>query len=267
MKKILMFLMAVVSVGLGSTPSVKAQTVATPINASQFVGGQMPQVGNNVLRSTGYVVCYNSFCSMSSSATKGAIWSAEHLTNTAIVAARGASRKSLQFFPDPHIPAAASATTSDYTRTGYDRGHMAPWADSADPNCFTLSNIVPQNPDNNRNLWEGIEASTRDIALRYGEIYVVSGPIYAGSDVKMLKGRVAIPTAFFKAVYIPSIRQAGAYITKNGPGYWWQPTTIQSVIKLTHTDPFPALPASIKNVPGELMNPNVHGRFIPPGQQ
>lgn len=267
MKKLFISLTAVVTLCLsGVANSSQAQTLATPLNPSQFVNGQAPNVGNPVLKSTGYVVCYQTFCSMASSATKGAIWAAEHLTNEQVVAAKGASRKSMNFFPDPHIPSSMSPVTSDYTRTGYDRGHMAPWADSADPNCFTLANIVPQNPDNNRKLWEGIETSTRDTALRYGEVYIVSGPIYAGSNVQRLKGKITIPTGFYKAVYIPAIGKASAYIVKNGPGDWWVPATIQSVINLTHTDPFPALPSSVKNSPGELMNPNIHGRFVQPSR-
>ena len=124
-----------------------------------------------------------------------------------------ADRSGQTFFPDPHLPASGSARSSDYTRSGYDRGHMAPWADSADPNCFTLANIVPQNPDNNRHLWEHIEVVTRKMARHYGTIFVVSGPIFYGHrPTRMDHTDVLVPTGFYKAIYIPQTGEASAYI-------------------------------------------------------
>lgn len=254
----------VVATALSGTMSAHAATLATRFNPSQFLNGTAPNVGNATLDNTGYVVCYDTFCSMDSAATKGAVWSAEHLTAQQVANARGASRKSMTFFSDPHIPAAASARTGDYTRSGYDRGHMAPWADSADPNCFTLANIVPQNPDNNRHLWEGIETSTREMASKYGEVYVVSGPIFEGKNSTRING-VVVPDGLYKAVYVPSMHVATAYVVRNAPGYWWKPVSINDVINMTHTDPFPALPASYKAQVTTPVYPNMHGKIIPPG--
>ena len=52
---------------------------------------------------------------------------------------------------------------------------------------------VPQNSDNNRNLWESIERAGRDYSERH-EIYVVTGPIFQGENLRALKGSVLVPT-------------------------------------------------------------------------
>lgn len=257
-------MVAAVSV-VGFSPIAQATTTVSEVNSYQFLDGVPPDIGNSLLNRTGYQVCYQTFCSVASSATLGTIWTAEHLTAAQIESARGADRSSLTFFPDPHIPSALSARLSDYTRTGYDKGHMAPWADNADRNTFSLADILPQNRDNNRRLWEGVEATVRTLATKYGEEYVVSGPIFQGGNIEKLRHRVAIPTGFYKAVYIPALHMEGAYIVRNAPGNWWMPVSIENLVEMTHTNPFPALPAEMAMQTPDLPPPNVHGRLIPAG--
>ncbi len=257
-------LIAAVCVAGVSAPA-EATTNTTEVNSSEFFGGVAPVIGNALLDRTGYQVCYRTFCSVGSSATLGTIWTAEHLTAGQVESARGADRESMTFFPDPHIPADASARLSDYARTGYDKGHMAPWADNADSNSFSFINVLPQNRDNNRRLWEGVETTVRNIALKYGEVYVVSGPIFQGSNIQKMRHRVAIPTGFYKAIYVPSLHLEGAYIVRNAPGNWWIPVSVQNIIEMTHTTPFPALPAGMATQTPDLPAPNVHGRQIQAG--
>lgn len=227
---------------------------------AQFVKNTPPQIDNANLQKNSTMVCYATFCSYESGMLRIPVYSAEHLTAQQVKNARGASRKSLQFFPDPHIKSQYSATLADYSRSGYDRGHMAPWADSADPDCFTLANILPQIPDNNRKLWEAIETSTRYMAEKYGEVYVVSGPIFS-QDVAFLKGRVAIPDHLYKAVYVPSLGKTSVYITKNAVGNEWSQISLDDLYKLTHVNVFPELSQSQREM-FDLPLPNYHGKKI-----
>lgn len=242
--------------------SAQGAQLATPLNPQQFLGGSVPEIGNSVLDQTGYTVCYETFCSTQSGATKGTVWTAEHLTRTQIVRAKGASRKEMDFHPDTHIPYEQSATLSDYRGSGYDRGHMAPWADSADPDCFTLANIVPQNADNNRNLWEGVEEVVRDLTMRYGEVYVVTGPIFSGHTVRKINNRVVVPTALYKAIYVPSANFAAAYVTGNMPGRAWAQASINDIEDLTKTNVFPSLPDSLRDNRSPLPSPRVRGSAV-----
>ena len=43
---------------------------------------------------------------------------------------------------------------------------------------FFLSNIVPQDLDNNANFWYRLEAYCRGLTKRYSSVYIVSGPLY-----------------------------------------------------------------------------------------
>lgn len=43
---------------------------------------------------------------------------------------------------------------------------------------FLLSNIVPQDLDNNANFWFRLEAYCRSLTKRYSNVYIVSGPLY-----------------------------------------------------------------------------------------
>ena len=53
------------------------------------------------------------------------------------------------FRPDPRVPERHRVVHSDYTRTGYNRGHLAPaaamrWSFDAMNDSFLMSNIAPQ---------------------------------------------------------------------------------------------------------------------------
>src|SRR5215813_46614 len=72
-----------------------------------------------------------------------------------------------QFYADPEI---STPSPKDYTNSGYDRGHLCPSKDRSDTPennqaVFTMLNIIPQSPDNNRGPWEKAERFERDLAL------------------------------------------------------------------------------------------------------
>ena len=101
----------------------------------------------------------------------------------------------------------ARVSHDDYTRSGYDRGHMAPnWAialrygEEAQKQTFLMSNIVPQKPNLNQGPWRELE---EDVAKWYGnefeEVWVMTGPVY-DDEVTKLESGVEIPDAFFKII-------------------------------------------------------------------
>lgn len=120
-----------------------------------------------------------------------------------------------KFVPDPDLPLEESAWDEDYRGSGYDRGHMAPFASVRRPgdprpeveSCF-FSNICPQRPTLNRGSWAGLEAQVRKWAVQYGQVWVMVGPEFGPSPGKVPSGRVAIPEAFFMVI---------ARMTEDGP--------------------------------------------------
>ncbi|WP_119681714.1 DNA/RNA non-specific endonuclease [Indioceanicola profundi] len=81
---------------------------------------------------------------------------------------------------------------------GYDRGHLAPNGDMPESESqhqsLSLARMILQALDYNRNL-----TATRGRALGRGERYVVTGPVYQGSEIEALKGRAPIPTHIYKS--------------------------------------------------------------------
>lgn len=43
---------------------------------------------------------------------------------------------------------------------------------------FLLSNIVPQNYENNSGFWNRFEMYCRDLTAKFEKIHVISGPLY-----------------------------------------------------------------------------------------
>ncbi|MEM9528740.1 MAG: DNA/RNA non-specific endonuclease [Bacteroidota bacterium] len=110
------------------------------------------------------------------------------------------------FRSDPSV-STGSATDNDYRGSGYDRGHLAPFADFAwnaeqARETFFLSNISPQARQFNQGVWRELEELTRDWANRFKRLYVVTGPVMT-QDPKGTIGRnnrVAIPVAYYKVL-------------------------------------------------------------------
>jgi len=113
-----------------------------------------------------------------------------------------------EFQPDPDLPAGfVRVTPSDYTGSGYDRGHMLPNADrqgspEANAETFFMTNIVPQTPDLNRFVWEKLERYARSIVRRGNDVYTFAG-VYGAKG--RLRKKVTVPEHCWKIiVVIPS---------------------------------------------------------------
>ncbi len=99
-----------------------------------------------------------------------------------------------------------SAKSSDYTKSGYDRGHLCPAADMgfspvAMEESFLMSNISPQTPDFNRGIWKELETTVREWAKKERKIIVVTGPVFLNNKGTIGKDQVLIPGYFFKIIY------------------------------------------------------------------
>ena len=95
----------------------------------------------------------------------------------------------------------------DYTRSNYDRGHMAPnyaigsrYGVPAQRETFFMSNIVPQKPDLNRKIWRRLEERVaKKYAMSFEVVWIITGPVY-DEHKETIKSGVEIPDAFFKII-------------------------------------------------------------------
>ena len=114
--------------------------------------------------------------------------------------------------PRPEVFEADSRTVarvapSDYSHSGYDRGHLAPnyaiatrYGPEAQRETFLMSNITPQKHALNAGPWKQLELKIATAyAARFNEVWVVAGPVF-GPKPARLRGGVSVPEAFYMIV-------------------------------------------------------------------
>ncbi len=166
------------------------------------------------------------------------------------------------FHPDGRLPYEDQAQIADYRRSGYDRGHMTPSGDmpnvAAQEQSFSLANVVPQTAQLNRGIWEGVETAVRNLAMREGEIYLVTGPAFVGSELQSIGiDGVLVPTSTWKAVYDPKAGGTGVYVCQNTKRPRCAVVSVAALIRTVGIDPFPGLPEGIKATAMTLPEPEV----------
>lgn len=202
-----------------------------------------------ILKRTGYVASYNKTTLLPN-------WVAWHLTAERTEGSE--KRSGVDFAEDTEVPE-PRATDWDYYNSGYDRGHMCPaadnkWSKKAMEESFLFTNMCPQNGNLNRGDWNEMEMACRKWAKKYGDLYIVCGPIlYKGKHKTIGKNKVVVPEAFFKVVLrTGDDPQAIGFIYKNTSGNRPKDSyvnTVDEVERITGIDFFPSLPDDVeKNV-------------------
>jgi len=233
--------------------SLTAPAAARTSCPAIFAGGVEPRLVNAKLAPSTRVLCFQAYTVLHSGVTRTPLWSAEHLTRATVQRAQARDVRDNGYHAEPRLPAAERAELADYMRSGYDRGHMAPSGDTGDAvsdrQTFSLANMVPQLGSLNRTGWSRLEAYVRTLTLKLGESYVVTGPLYEGASLKRVGGRVLVPPATWKALWVPG-QGAGAWIATNVAAPKWQVVSIAQLTERTGIDPFPTLdPATRAKVP------------------
>ena len=213
-------------------------------------------VSEQIIQKGTYVVSYNKD-------TKCPNWVAWHLTAEH---ADGPYPRLKQFHEEEELPT-PRATLEDYRGSGWSRGHMCPagdnkWNEQAMYESFSLVNVCPQNANLNSGLWNSIEIDCRKWARRFGDIYIVCGPVYLRREHETIGyNKVYVPEAFFKVVLCLNGTPKGfGFIVRNTDGnkkrdlYY---NSIDQVERITGYDFFPALPDSIENEVEAKLNMNL----------
>ncbi len=192
------------------------------------------------------------------------------------------------FSPDPLLPSTSyKVVTSDYTGSGYDRGHMVTSAqrtasDAENLTTFYLTNILPQAPENNQGPWAAQEIYLSDLARSATpqQVFVFSGGVFSNSPTYLTNStgtRIPIPVSTWKialvftnggtglsdirtssdvrviAINVPNTLATAAGI-RNVP---WQnyKTTVDQIEALTGYDFLSALPDNIETAVEATVDP------------
>jgi endonuclease G, mitochondrial len=133
----------------------------------------------------------------------------------------GSTARQDDFRPDNTLPASLpQAQLSDYSGSGYDRGHMCPSADrtltvTANSQTFFLTNMIPQSANNNRGPWADLETECRNIARTGKELFVISGGVFSASSNTIGTG-VVVPDKTFKVIVVLDAVDQGASSVTTG---------------------------------------------------
>jgi len=99
---------------------------------------------------------------------------------------------------------------SDYTGSGFDRGHMTPSADrtntvSSNSSTFLMTNILPQSPDNNQGPWASLENYLRTLVSQGKELYIIAGAYGScGTGSNGSKCSIAAATDPSESITVPN---------------------------------------------------------------
>jgi len=134
---------------------------------------------------------------------KGAKSVAYHLDGDLM---KGGIKKRPSFYKEPALDKKYQIVTTDYTNSGYDRGHLAPdasfdWSQESLDAVYSLANIIPQAPQVNRNMWVKAEDYARDKAMELGELDVINVVKYSKNVKRIGKNKMGVSRGFYKVLY------------------------------------------------------------------
>ena len=206
----------------------------------------LTSVSEIIIKKKAYIVSYNPD-------TKVPNWVAWHLT---VEHTDGPFRRLGNFHEEMDVPV-PRATLEDYRGSGWSRGHMCPagdnkWSETAMYESFSLVNVCPQNASLNSGVWNSIEIDCRRWANRFGDVYIVCGPVLLNREHETIgRNNVVVPEAFFKVILcLQGKPKAIGFVIRNNEGKKKRDqfiNTIDEVERITGYDFFPALPDDIES--------------------
>ena len=140
-----------------------------------------------------------------------ATWTSWHLDSSWL----GSAPRQNDYRADTTLPVGwYQVQGSDFSGSGFDRGHMTPSADRtstvADNSAtFLMTNMIPQAPDNNQGPWADLENYLRTLVTAGNELYILSGGTGTGGSGSnggttntVASGHVTVPALTWKVIIV-----------------------------------------------------------------
>lgn len=173
------------------TPASEHLTMGNPSNAITDTN----QPNNYLMEKPQYSLSY-------SRDNGGPNWVSWHLDSSWL----GTTPRQDDFRADTTLPAGwYRVQATDYSGSGFDRGHMCPSADrtitvAANSATFLMTNMIPQLPANNQGVWANLESYSRTLVSQGNELYIISGG--QGLQFFIANGHVAVPAQTWKVIIV-----------------------------------------------------------------
>ena len=160
----------------------------------------------------GVAICRAGYVTLNDTSAKLPVWVSYTLYPEY---ALGCVPRSNGFAPDQSLPKGSRAELSDYAKSGYDIGHVAPngdmsFDDRAEKESFLLTNMYPQLPGLNRGIWKLLETSVRGWAVQTNQSYTIYVGAMYGTGNESFKG-IIVPHGYYKIVINNSTGQVAGW--------------------------------------------------------
>ena len=192
----------------GAILSFSKKTTAYGVHLTM---GNPSEATTSPSNSTNYLMEKTQYALSYSNSKRTANWVSWQLNRSWL----GSAPRQDNFRADTTLPSGwYRVTSSDYTGSGFDRGHMTPSADRTNTVAnnsatFLMTNIVPQSPDNNQGYWAQLENYARTLVNTQGkELYIIAGSYgqggagSSGPASTIAGGKVAVPARLFKIIVV-----------------------------------------------------------------
>ena len=160
------------------------------------------------------------------------------------------------FVKDPLLNS-SQAKNKDYSASGFDKGHLVPcedmsFSEQAMHETFYFSNCAPQTTELNRGEWKVLEELNRHWGKEYGEVIVISGPVFENNMRTLGEVKIPIPNSFYKIIIRHETQTYKAIgfilpnVTTQINGIKDRVCSIDSIEKITGLDFFSELPDNLE---------------------
>ena len=184
------------------TPSPTPSPSPTPVPGEHLTMGNPSNAVTSVAEPLNYLMEKPQYAESYNRDNGEANWVSWHLDATWL----GSAPRQNDFRADTTLPLGwYQVQATDYSGSGFDRGHMCPSADrtitiNANSATFLMTNMIPQLPANNQVVWANLESYCRTLVSQGNELYIISGGF--GLQYYIANGHVAVPAQTWKVIIV-----------------------------------------------------------------
>lgn len=208
--------------GGGTVPPV-------PGDNDNMLLGNPSNATSDLINVNNYLMVKPQYCLSYSNTKHTPNWTSWHVYSGDL----GSAARQDDFRPDATLPTGwYQVVASEYSGSGFDRGHMCPSADRTstvanNSATFLMTNMIPQSPNNNQIPWANLENYTRSLVTAGNEVYIISGPAGQGGT-----GSAGYKTTVGNGVVVPAQTWKIIVVLPNGNGDLSRITTSTRVIAI-----------------------------------
>ena len=182
--------------------NVQIGDFSSPATSEHLTMGNPSSAVTNVNQPNNYLMEKTQYSLSYSRDNGGPNWVSWHLDSSWL----GSAPRQDDFRADTTLPTGwYQVQATDYSGSGFDRGHMCPSADrtitiAANSATFLMTNMIPQLPANNQGVWANLESYSRTLVSQGNELYIISGG--QGLRFFIANGHVAVPAQTWKVIIV-----------------------------------------------------------------